>query len=316
MRISGADLNLFEFDYDTTWAAFFLSPNEQVYGRYGGRDSSSADARMSLAGLHYAMSAALSDHRKASEQESPPRNEKRMRVEDYPGARRARGCIHCHQVAEIQRYQARSFGKWNREDLWVYPLPENIGLTLEVDRGDRVKAVKSDSSAAHVGVQAGDILKKLNGYPVASFADAQFALHKAPTKGEIAIGWERADKRLEGKLALAVGWRQTNLTWRPSMLHLLPSLSLYGDDLTVEEKKALGLGAKRLAFRQDFTVHRDAQAIGVKPGDIIIGLDGRSMEMTVSEFLAHVRRNYLVGDKVTLDVLRDGKPINLPLTLR
>ena len=46
-------------------------------------------------------------------------------------------------------------------------------------------------------------------------------------------------------LELPDGWRKTNLTWRPSLLDVLPSLTVYGEDLSAEEKKALGLSAKR-----------------------------------------------------------------------
>ena len=315
VRIMGADLNLFEFDYDTTWSAFFLDADEHVYGRYGGRDAAGPDQRMSLAGLKFAMNAALAAYRKNTDIQAP-RVAKPQRVEDYPNNRHTRGCIHCHQVAEIQRDLARSTGHWTRADLWVYPLPENVGLTLEVDRGNRVKSVKPNSPAARSGIQASDTLTTLNGYSVASFADAQFALHKAPVKGTIPITWERAGQPLAGQFEVIDGWRRTDLTWRPSMLDLLPSLCVYGDDLTDDEKKFLGLDAKRLAFRQDATVHRDARIAGVKPGDVIIGLDNLALRMTVSEFLAHVRRNYLVGDKVTLNVLRAGHRLDLPLTLK
>jgi hypothetical protein len=34
----GVDLTTFDFDYDLTWAAFFMNANEHIYGRYGGRD--------------------------------------------------------------------------------------------------------------------------------------------------------------------------------------------------------------------------------------------------------------------------------------
>src|SRR6185369_4313571 len=61
-RVQGADLSLFEFDYDLTWAGFFLSADEVVYGRYGGRDATSDDGRLSLAGLKYAAERALERH--------------------------------------------------------------------------------------------------------------------------------------------------------------------------------------------------------------------------------------------------------------
>jgi hypothetical protein len=316
-KIEGADLRLFDFDYDLTWAAFFLSADEKVYGRYGGRDAASAEGRLSLAGLRYAMRAGLDAHRRDSGERPPPRAGKPVLAEDYAAKlHKGRGCIHCHQVKEFRRELLRAEGRWNRDDVWVYPLPENIGLTLEVDRGDRVRAVKRGSPAARAGVLPGDTLRSINGMPVASFADAQYALHRTPARGHAPISWEHDGQTRTAGLDLAEGWRRTNLTWRPSMLDLLPSLSLSGDDLTAVEKQALGLSAKRLAFRQDKIVHSSMRAVGVRAGDIILGIDNRPLEMTADEFLAHVRKNYLVGDRVTLNVLRDGKRLDLPLKLR
>jgi membrane-associated protease RseP (regulator of RpoE activity) len=317
IRITGVDLNLFEFDYDLTWMAFFLSPEEEVYGRYGGRDASGPDGRLSLAGLRHALTAALEAHRRGGRAKPPPRGPALL-AEDLPPAKRfARNeCIHCHQVNEMRREVRKASGEWRPEERWVYPLPENVGLTLELDRGDRVRSVKPDSAAARAGVRPGDVLKQLNGFPVASFADVQHALHRAPAKGRVAIAWRRDGKEVAGTLELATGWRWTNLTWRPSLLDILPSLTVFGIDLTPREKKGLGLSPKRLAFRQDAPVHRDAKAAGIREGDVIVGIDGREMEMTVTDFLAYVRRNHLVGDRITLNVLRGGKRIDLPLTLR
>src|SRR5262245_65790400 len=62
-RMRGVDLDLFDFDYDLTWMGFFLDGDDRVLGRYGGRDADSADSRLSLAGLKYAMERALERHR-------------------------------------------------------------------------------------------------------------------------------------------------------------------------------------------------------------------------------------------------------------
>jgi S1-C subfamily serine protease len=64
------------------------------------------------------------------------------------------------------------------------------------------------------------------------------------------------------------------------------------------------------------TVHSSLQAAGVRANDIILGLNQEPLEMTMEEFLAHVRRNYLVGDKVSLNVIRDGKRLDFPLSLK
>ncbi len=84
------------------------------------------------------------------------------------------------------------------------------------------------------------------------------------------------------------------------MLDLLPNLTLTGEDLSAQEKKAIGLRDKQLAFRQAAPVHSEAQAIGIHAGDIILGIDPFTLEMSADAFRAHVRRNYLVGDRVTI----------------
>jgi len=316
LRIQGADLNLFEFDYDLTWVAFFMNADEKIYGRYGSRDASGPDARLSVAGFRYAMQTALDSHRMANDK-PPPRAAKSFRVDDYPAAKRmGNGCIHCHQVWEFRRDYLKSTGKWSKDEIWVYPLPENIGLTLDVDQGDRIKAVAKDSAADRAGLAVGDLLRTLNGYSVASIGDVQFALHKAPAKGSIPVAWERNGKPQSGTLLLDADWRKTNVTWRPSMLDILPALSLSGDDLSAEEKKKLGLSVRRLAFRQEAKVHKSMQAAGIQGGDIIVGIDGKAPEMTMIEFFGYVRRNYLIGERVTLNIIRNGKRVDLPITLK
>jgi hypothetical protein len=318
VRIQGVDLNLFDFDFDLTWVAFFMNANEKVYGRYGGRDASSAESRLSLAGLNYAMKLALKRHQREANAKPEFRPAKPLFVDDYPAAKRRihNDCIHCHQVWEYRRDEWKSKSEWSKEKVWIFPLPENVGITLEVDRTDRVKSVKPGSAADKAGLTVGDALRGLNGMPAVTFLDAQYALNQAPAKGLIRVSWERDGNPITGALDLAEGWRKTNITWRPSMLDILPSLSLYGDDLTAKEKQALSLPEKHLAFRQDKTVHRDAKAAGVEPGDIILGVDNLKLEMTMLEFLGYVRRNYLVGEKITLNMLRNGKKVDLPITLK
>ena len=77
-----------------------------------------------------------------------------------------------------------------------------------------------------------------------------------------------------------------------------------------------GLSASQLAFRQQNLVPSQAQAAGVHAGDIILGVDGKTLDMDVIAFLRYVNRNYLVGEQVTVNLLRDGKRLDLKMTLR
>src|SRR5579885_23156 len=293
---------------------FFLNAEGKVYARYGGRDAKGSDTRQSLDGLHYTMKSVLEMHAREAKLFAPRSAEASRTIRDVAGGRRGR-CMHCHQVREALTAELRRSGKWSQELVWRYPLPENVGLELEVDRGNVVKAVREKSSAAAAGLKAGDVLRQLGGVPVHSFADVQFALDRAPRAGTLEITWQRGEQVQKETLTLADGWRKGDVSWRPSLRRMVPSARLYGEDLKPEEKKALGLLPKQLAFRQKKDVPSQAKAAGIQPGDIIIGVDDKLLEMDVTDFLFYVRRNYLIGDKVTVNLVRDGKRMSLPMTL-
>src|SRR5262245_1343489 len=262
------------------------------------------------------MEKALARHEQGAK--APPPRGKPVRAEEYKAARMRRGneCIHCHQVNEFRRADAKAAGTWSRDDLWVYPLPENVGLTLELDRGDTIQSVRPGSPAAKVGIKARDIVEKLNGYSIASNADVQYALHKAPKSGTIPVKWRSGTNEMEGALAVTDGWRKTNLTWRSSLLDILPSLPISAEDLTAAEKKGLGIPESQAAFRQDKYVHSTLKTVGLQARDVVIKLDGKAVEGTMDDFLGLVRREHLVGDTITLTVLRDGKAVDLKVALK
>jgi len=313
----GVNLNLFDFDYDLTWIGFFLSANEQVYGRYGGRDASSADGQMSLAGLRHAMAMALTTHRRTSNASHAIPPSSVQTVEQYPAAQRrqADACIHCHHVYDFRREALQAAAKWHLDELWVYPLPENVGLTLDVDEGDRVKRVADNSPAAVAGLRTGDRLQTVNGVPTASLADVQYGLQRGPAQGTIPITWIRAGKNHANDLEVPSGWRKTDISWRWSLRGLEPSSWVHGDDLTAEEKRNLGLGERQLAFFQGNFVSIPARQAGIRQNDVIIGVNGKKLDMTVQQFQAYVKLNYKLGDRVTYNLLRAGTRLDVSLTL-
>jgi serine protease Do len=311
-EIHHSDINLFEFDYDLTLMVFFLNSDEQIYGRYGGRDAEDAESKQSLAGLRYTMLAALETHK-----EKRPRVERKkpLQVRSLPSAGNYRGCIHCHNVKEIQNDELKRRGQWSREKLWRYPLPENVGLSLEVDRGNVVKSVGPTSIAGAAGSAAGDVIDKIGGLRIRSFADAQTALDLAPVKGSLVVEWLRKGERHSANLTLKDGWKRTDISWRPSMQKYLAAPRLYGRDLSLDERKALDLQPKQLAFAHRDRVLTLAKKAGIKPGDVILGFDRQQLQMTAYDFQTWVRENYIVGDQVKINVIRDGKRLDIPMTL-
>jgi serine protease Do len=317
-RMREVNLAIFDFDYDLTWIGFFLNSSEKVYGRYGGRDAGSADGRVSLAGLASALEAALKEHRAApSSKEQRSRPPERFTVADYSAFQRlpANACVHCHQVYDLRRESLQAAGNWSLDEVWVYPQPENVGLTLDIDRGNQVTRVTPGSPADKAGLRPGDTLLRVDERAVRTIADMQYALHRAGTTRTLPIRWQRDGKELAKTLDLPDGWRKTDVSWRWSLRGIDPVPPLRGDDLTSEEKAALGLGSNRLAFRQGPFVAAAAEQAGVRQNDVVIGVDGKELQMTARQFGAHIRLGYKVGDRVVFNLLRAGRRLNVSVTL-
>src|SRR5205823_4150621 len=110
----------------------------------------------SLDGLRYTMESVLRTHERGEKAFAPKSQEAPRFLRDVSGGRRGGRCLHCHQVREALNADLRRSGKWTPDLVWRYPLPENVGLELEVDRGNVIKEVKPKSPAAAAGLQAGD----------------------------------------------------------------------------------------------------------------------------------------------------------------
>lgn len=314
-KMQGSDLTIFDFDYDLTWAAFFLNANGKIYGRYGGRDEGPAEKGLSLKGLKYAMRAALESHRRDPDGKPTPVAKDVDKVEKYAAAKRVKNCIHCHQVWDFRREALTKAGRWTRDEVWVYPPPANIGLELDIDQGDRIERVVPKSIASVTGLRNGDVLQTLNSLPIHSYGDVQYALHRSPKTGTVPVVWQRDGQTMRGQLRLNAGWRETDISWRASMWSLEPQAFVYGRDLTAAAKRKLGLAADRLAFTQGNFVPNESRKAGIRGKDIIIGIDGKELKMKMLQFNAWVRLNHKVGDRITFDVIRNGKPMKIPLTL-
>ena len=294
---------------------FFLDADGRILARYGGRDSHSADDRQSPAGLHYTMQSVLAMNDRKEKTFAPASSEKAKFIRDLTGqVGFGHGCVHCHQVKEMINDRLRQSGEWSRDMVWRYPLPENLGMELEVERGNVIKNIKAKSAAAQAELQVGDVMQNLNAVPIHSFADAQYALDRAPAAGTIPVLVRRGEQVVKTMLTLTKGWRKTDISWRTSLRRLVASPHLWGEDLTTEEKKSLGLSRRQLAFRHQNSIPPPLQTAGSQGGDVILGVDDQTLDMDVAGFAHYLQANYLVGDQVTVNLIRDGKRLNLPMT--
>ncbi len=323
VQMKGVDLQVFQFDYDQTWAAFFMNADGTIYGRYGTRagNKEQATTHISLASLKKALKRALELHR------GYPANKAQLagklgpevefrNAEQIPGApQKERHCIHCHNVWEDVRRVKYREKRLSAADLWVYPLPENIGLKMDVDDGLRVKAVTANSAAARAGLRAGDELVLLNGQRLISQADIQWVLHNALTDARLAVTLKRGTRTLQKTIALSGTWKETDLSWRETSWSLRPGI--WTLPLSNAEKQQRGLPADALALRLKWTFGKSelAKSSGLREGDVIVAVDGKSAVMNESQFLAYVRTAHPPTDKMRLTVLRGSERQEILLSL-
>ena len=310
----GVDLSIFEFDYDMQWQALFVTPSGNVLGRFGGRDADSPAKYHTLAGLNHALASALARFKTTKDE---PRVTPVRRPEDYPAAEKRpdNACIHCHHVFEFRRDQSQRENRWSLDDVWVYPQPENLGLSLDVNQGDRINSVTPRSIAGSLGISAKDVLTRINDMPIASVADVQHALHKAPKAGELRIEWRNDGGNHKAKAMLSEGWRKTDVSWRWSLKSMSPNPSIIGDDLDADGRKSLGLSSKQLAYRHMNFLTPAARFAGLQANDVIVGVNDKELAMTARQFEAHLRLYHRVGEEVTLNVIRGKDRVKVKLKM-
>src|SRR5437016_7217730 len=196
VQANAIDLTLFQFDYDLTFAVFFLNPDRTIYGRYGSRsERKDATRDISIEGFRQALAGALELHQhypanQASLAGKQPRPARFKTPDDYPSLRGkypskldyegkvVQSCMHCHQIGDAQRRFYRDDQKPIPDQvLYPFPMPDVIGLSLDPKEKAKVKNVAAGSAAAKAGLQAADQIFTLEHQPILSLADVQWVLH-------------------------------------------------------------------------------------------------------------------------------------------
>ena len=319
VNFKGVDLNRFRFDYDLTFAVLMMDADGHTYSRFGSQDWHSSSDRMSVPGLKRAMREVLALHG-ARKPASPAAAKPRATLADIPAFTRMKAakeeCYHCHFANNARIAESMAKGTFTKEQLFQYPLPENLGITLDVDANNVVKSVAAGSAAQKAGVRSGDILTQAEAVPVITAADLQFALNEVPDPGKVTLHLTRDGRRLPPTtLDLPRGWRRTDISWRPSAGGVPPQVGIWGRPLNESEKRQRGIPPDKLGIQVNFMfpgAHWAKTRGDLKSGDILTGINGEALpHMTTRQFHSHFRLAFNVGDTATLNVLRGGQRVEV-----
>jgi serine protease Do len=337
VHANGLDLSRFQFDYDQSWAAFMLNADGTIYGRYGTRShQTESENDVSLQGFAKALEKALELHgdypavkkslaaktgAKApfeSPEEMPSLAGKYTSKLDWEG-KVVGSCIHCHQVGEAQRLVYRQKGAPIPEKvLFPYPHPKSLGLILDPQQAATVKAIEERSPAERDGFRAGDEIVSLAGQPLISIADFQWVLQEAPATGPLPAKVLRDGKQVELTLSLAEGWRRRgDISWRATSwdLRRMTTGGMWLEELSDEERFQMKLPHDKLALKArhvgKYGEHAAAHNAGFRDGDLLVSIDGDETRITESELMTRLVNEKQPGQKITAEVVRDGKRLKL-----
>jgi serine protease Do len=346
VHANNLDLGLFQFDYDQSFAAFFMNADKTIYGRYGTRShQTKSEDDVSLEGFAKALTAALELHKSypgnasslagKSSQDKPahavPEQYVQLRGKytgklDYEG-KLAQSCIHCHQVGEAQRHEFRAAGKPLPDKLlFPYPHPKAFGLVMDPKEKATVKRIVPGSQAERDGFQAGDEIVSLAGQTLLSLADIQWVLHNAPAEGKLTAVVHRkgqAAPPAERQLTLEKGWRQRDdLSWRSTSwsLRRMTTGGMVLEDVPEEARRKAGVADDTMALRVRYMgqyggPHGLAKQTGFRVGDIIVSVDGRAEPMRETDLFALLVQKK-PSEQVPFTVLREGKRQELTLRMQ
>jgi serine protease Do len=325
VRVTNAEhilLNIFPLqgfqDLDLSWWGYFLSPQGQTYAVFGGKDHVSDSTRISTTALANTMRRVLAHHYHPRRDEwsidgPTPELTPYRQAYQLPGTKswakkypQKEGCMHCHQVAEVLRQPAIDEGTFDKHrDTQVWPLPENVGITLDRDHGLLVKHVAANSSAASVGIQPGDALAAAGGRRLFGQADFRGVLHRGPHgDGEIELYWLRSGEPMHGKLAVKDGWRKTVLDWRMSIAegNIGAGPGFFPLRVSKEQRQAAGIKDDAQAVRVYMgpNTRGAAREAGLKNDDLVTAVNGQNITKEGRAFLVWFRMNFNPGDQVRL----------------
>ena len=126
----------------------------------------------------------------------------------------------------------------------------------------------------------------------------------APDGGNIGIGFAIPSNMVKNLTAQMVQYGQVKRG----------ELGILGTELNSELAKAMKVDAQRGAFVSQVMPNSSAAKAGIKAGDVITSLNGKPIS-SFAALRAEVG-SMPVGSKITLGLLRDGKPVNVSLELQ
>ena len=196
--------------------------------------------------------------------------------------------------------------------LYRSPDIKTLGIHLDLPKGLVVKEARGAVQAA--GMKPGDRITGLNGTPVWTFGDLQYYYDKIDRRTErIRITVDRGGESIDLPIALPERWWWTDLGFRQSTVD--PRVYFESRPLTESEKREQGLRPGGFASQVNYvdSVAELLKNHELRVGDIVFGVDGVERDEIANTAELFIKLRKTAGQSVTLELIRDGKRMQMQL---
>ncbi len=318
VRMDNIDIGLFDYDRNNTLYFFLLNGDEEIYMRYGGRDATGPDAYLNLASLEIALERGLELHRKKQAGEwKPPARPSPDFAKNYPllvERTIARNqCVECHLIGDFQNQHRELDGTLDKlKHLYRSPDIKTIGIQLDVPKGLAIKEAKGAAAAA--GMKPGDRIAAVDGTPVWTFADLQHRYDQVERKAErVRFTVDRDGKPVDLDIALAPRWWLSDIRYKQLTIDPRPYFESRPLDAAAKAKLGLDPAGFASEVRHVDMFAQVMKSNELKVGDIVTAVDGTVKDEMADTPELYIKLRRKAGDSVTVDVIRDGKRMRMPV---
>ncbi|MBX2928120.1 MAG: PDZ domain-containing protein [Saprospiraceae bacterium] len=174
--------------------------------------------------------------------------------------------------------------------------------------------VVANSTATDMGLQNGDRIMDINGYPMVDWTDISTAVGMLSAGDAVTIQYERSGKRNTAKTNIKSyeeSKTKTEYTWiaKPEESAFL---GISSNSISKEKAATLGFDNTYGSYVTEIIPGAAAQKAGLQPFDYVYGIDqhrtGPDADLTT------LLKKYKAGDKATVHYVRQGKPATAELT--
>ncbi len=318
VRMDNVDIGLFDRDWNNAIYFFVLNADEQIYMRYGGRESQSPDTYNSVDSLRIALEQGLVLHQKYLRGELPKQERpKPMSPHELPllveRTFAQRQCVECHLIGDFQNIQRERDGVLDKlSQLYRSPDIKTIGILLDVPKGLVVK--QATGAVAAAGMKPGDRIVAWNYVAVWTFGDVQYRYDKVDRQAKsVKISVDRGGQPVDLTVELVPRWWWTDLRFRQSSVD--PRLDFEDRPLTAEEKQKLGLKPEGFASQVKYVseMAKIRKTNDLRVGDVIVAVDGVERDEFAHTAELYLKLHKKAGESATLEIIRDGKRAAMPI---